>query len=105
MVSTLNKHTTKMGDGTCVQEPSIRQYLLSSIRGNKNSIAVYNKSRPLSEEKSLWKLGGIFVGDNRGGDKRGSQCAEFRKCKAKSFGGEVRDETGKVFWGHILNRA
>lgn len=105
MVSTLKKHTIKMGDGTCVQEPSIRQYLLSPIRGSKNSIAVYNKSRPLSEEKSLWKLGGIFFGDNRGRDKRGSKHAEFRKCKAKSFGGEVRDETGKVFWGHIWSRA
>ena len=82
-----------MGDGTCVQEPSIRQYLLSPIRGNKNSIAVYNKSRPLSEEKSLWKLGGIFFGDNRGRDKRGSKHAEFRKCKAK---GNIRGQASIV---------
>lgn len=104
MVSTLKKHTIKMGDGACVQEPSIRQYLLSPIRGNKNSTAVYNKSRPLRGE-SLWKLGGIFIGDNRGQDKRRSKHVEFRKCKAKSFGGERRDETGKVFWGHIWSRA
>lgn len=86
MVSTLNKHTTKMGDGTCVQEPSIRQYLLSSIRGNKNSIAVYNKSRPLSEEKSLWKLGGIFVGDKQGRDKRGANVQSLESARRRALG-------------------
>lgn len=60
--------------------------MLSPVRGNKNPIAVHNKSRPLSEEKSLWKLGGIFAGDNREQYKRRSKCVEFRKHKARAFG-------------------
>lgn len=79
--------------------------MLSPIRGKKNPMGVYNKLRPLSEKKSLWKLGGIFIGDNRGWYKRRSKRVEFRKHKAKSFGGEVRDETGKVFWGRIWSGA
>lgn len=34
-----------------------------------------------------------------------SKCVEFGKHKAKSFGGEMRDETEKVFWGHIWSGA
>lgn len=34
-----------------------------------------------------------------------SKCVEFGKHKAKSFWGEMRDETEKVFWGHIWSGA
>lgn len=64
----------------------------------------YNKLRPLSEEKSLCKLGGIFFGENRGRCKTMSKCVEFKMHKAELWG-EMRDETGKVFWGHIWSRA
>lgn len=30
---------------------------------------------------------------------------KFGKHKAKGFEGEIKDETGKVFWGHIWSRA
>lgn len=66
---------------------------------------INNKQGSLSEEESLCKLGGIFIGDNRGRCKRINKCVEFGKHEAKGFWGEMKDETGKVFWGHIWSRA
>ena len=54
------------GDGTCVQAASVRQYLLCPIRGNKNHRDVYNRLGPLWEERSLGKLGGVFIEHSRG---------------------------------------
>lgn len=65
---------------------------------------VYNKLGPLSE-KNLCKLGGVFIGDNRGKCNRINKHVEFGNHKSKSFWGDIEDETRKVFWGHIWSRA